>query len=158
MSLLQLNWAFRKQFWELNSAVAGKLKAMRNELGKRPPEGAGKWVMRTKSVRINTKNEPVVGRNIYHRAWPWQGAKLTPWLWIGGTKEVRTLREMWGDPGRHGRCVAIEGRAYTRPCRTKNRDVLLCIPKYRYFCTRYWEISITLAHSSESKQEKNLDF
>ena len=32
------------------------------------------------------------------------------------------------DPGRHGRYVAVEGRAYTRPCRTKNRDVLLCIP------------------------------
>ena len=75
----------------LNSAVTGKLKALGNEPGKRPPEGAGKGIMRTKSVRTNTKNEPVVGRNIFQRARPCKGAKLTPWLWTGGTKEVRTL-------------------------------------------------------------------
>ena len=77
----------------LNSAVTGKLKAMRNEPGKRPSKGAGKGVMQIKSVRINTKNEPVVGRNIFHRARPWLGAELTPWLWIGGTKEVRNLQK-----------------------------------------------------------------
>ena len=66
---------------------------MRNEPGKRPLKGAGKGVMQIKSVRINTKNEPVVGRNIFQRARPCKGAKLTPWLWIGGTKEVRTLRK-----------------------------------------------------------------
>ena len=77
----------------MNSAVTGKLKAMRNEPGKRPPKGAGKGVMQIKSVRINTKNEPVVGRNIFQRAEPCKGAKLTPWLWIGGTKEVRTLQK-----------------------------------------------------------------
>jgi len=43
-----------------------------------------------RSVRLLTKNEPVVGRNNYHRAEPCKGAKLTPWLWTGGTKEVRT--------------------------------------------------------------------
>ena len=32
------------------------------------------------------------------------------------------------DPVRHGRVMAIEGRAYTRPCKAKNKDVLLCIP------------------------------
>ena len=64
---------------------------MRNEPGKRPLKGAGKGIMQIKSVRINTKNEPVVGRNIFQRAEPCKGAKLTPWLWIGGTKEVRTL-------------------------------------------------------------------
>lgn len=73
----------------MNSAVTGKLKAMRNEPGKRPLKGAGKGVMQIKSVRINIK----VGRNIFQRARPCKGAKLTPWLWIGGTKEVRTLRK-----------------------------------------------------------------
>ena len=74
----------------MNSAVTGKLKAMRNEPGKRPLKGAGKGIMQIKSVRINTKNEPVVGRNIFQRARPCKGAKLTPWLWTGGTREVRT--------------------------------------------------------------------
>ena len=62
------------------------------------------------SKRTITKNEPVVGRNIFHRVRPCKGAKLTPWLWAGGTKEVRTRKETNGDPGRHGRCAAIEGR------------------------------------------------
>ena len=73
----------------MNSAVIGKLKAWRNRPGKRPPKGAGKGDLQNKSVRIDTKNEPVVGRNIFHRAGPCKGAKLTPWLWTGGTKEVR---------------------------------------------------------------------
>ena len=47
----------------------------------------------SKSV-IKTKNEQVVGRNIYQRARPCKGAKLTPGLWIGGTKEVRTHEVM----------------------------------------------------------------
>ena len=46
-----------------------------------------------KSV-IKTKNEQVVGRNIYRRARPCKGAKLTPGLWIGGRKEVRTHEVM----------------------------------------------------------------
>ena len=46
-------------------------------------------------------------------------AKLTPWLWAGGTKEVRTSTEMCRDPGRHGRCAAIDGWVYTRPCKTE---------------------------------------
>src|SRR5699024_11852108 len=70
---------------------------------------------------IFTKNEPVVSRNIFHRARPWQGAKLTPWLWAGGTKEVRTSTEMCRDPGRHGRCAAIGGKGYTRPCKTEKQ-------------------------------------
>ncbi len=45
-----------------------------------------------RSVRLITKNEPVAGRNIFHRAGPWLGAKLAPWLWTGGTKEVRTRK------------------------------------------------------------------
>lgn len=53
---------------ELNSAVTGKLKAWGNEPGKRPLKGAGKQAMQTKSVIINTKSEPVVGRNIHQRA------------------------------------------------------------------------------------------
>ena len=83
----------------------------------------------SRSVNVMfTKNEPVVGRYNHHRAGPWEGAKLTPWLWAGGTKEVRTSAGMQGDPGRHGRCAAIDGRVYTRPCKTKNRDVLFRIP------------------------------
>ncbi len=117
----------------MNSAVTGQLKAWRNEPGKRPPEGAGKGTMKNKSVRNNTKNEPVVGRNTIHRARPCKGAKLTPWLWTGGTKEVRTLQRC----GRHGRYVAVEGRVYTRPCKAENKDVLLRIPYTSYFCTRY---------------------
>ena len=49
----------------MNSAVTGKLKGMRNRPGKRPPEGA---VAGKKSVIQQTKNEPVVGRNIFQRA------------------------------------------------------------------------------------------
>ena len=44
----------------------------------------GNWSQQT------TENEPVVGRNFVHSARPCKGAKLTPWLWAGGTKEVRT--------------------------------------------------------------------
>ena len=67
---------------------------------KRPPKGA---VAGKKSVIQQTKNEPVVGRNKYHRARPCKGAKLTPWIWAGRTKEVRTHTDRWDDPGRHGR-------------------------------------------------------
>ena len=35
---------------------------------------------------------------------------------------------MRDDPGRHGRYVAVEVRAYTRPCKAKKEDVLFCIP------------------------------
>ncbi len=61
-----------------------------------------------------TKNEPVAGRNIFHRARPWLGAVPAPWLWTGGTKEVGTLSEMTGDPGRHGRFAAVVGWVYTK--------------------------------------------
>ena len=59
--------------------------------GKRPLKKCcyRKWVSNKK-----TKNEQVVGRNIIQRARPCKGAKLTPGLWIGGTKEVRTHEVM----------------------------------------------------------------
>ena len=63
-----------------------------------------------------TKNEPVVGRNGHQRARPCKGAELTPWLWIGRTKEVRTSGDR-DDPGGHRRLAAIEGWVYTRPSR-----------------------------------------
>lgn len=66
---------------------------MRNRPGKRPPEGAGKGIRPDKSVTTKTKNEPVAGRNIFHRAGSCKGAKPAPWIWIGGTKEVRILRK-----------------------------------------------------------------
>ena len=47
---------------------------MRNEPGKRPLKGAGKGIMQIKSVRINTKNEPVVGSHKVHEAGPRIGA------------------------------------------------------------------------------------
>ena len=61
---------------------------------KRPLKSA---VARAKSV-IQTKNEPVVGRNIVQRARPCEGAELTPGLWICQTKEVGTkiLLDMGG--------------------------------------------------------------
>lgn len=54
----------------MNSAVTGNLKGMRNRPGKCPPEGAGKGIRPEKSVITKTKNEPVAGRNIFHRAGP----------------------------------------------------------------------------------------
>ena len=77
-----------------------------------------------RKVSKNTKNEPVVGRNIFRGAWPCIGAELTPGLWICQTKEVRT----W-DPVRHGRLTAIEGWGYTRPCKAKNATFYFVYPK-----------------------------
>ena len=54
-----------------------------------------------------------------------------------------------GDPGRHGRCAAVDGWVYTRPCRTEKQDVLFRIPRTSYFRTRYREMSIQMALSSE---------
>ncbi len=48
--------------------MTGKLESMGNDPGKRPPKGAGEGSIRDRSVRLITKNEPVVGRNIIHRA------------------------------------------------------------------------------------------
>ena len=56
---------------------------------------------------------------------------------------------MQDDPGRHGRFAAVDGWLYTRPCRTKCKDVLLRVPKILYFRTRYKEMSIPPALSSE---------
>ena len=61
------------------------------------------------------------------------------------------------DPGRHGRCAAIDGRAYTRPFIKRNKeDVLFRIPKTSYFRTRYREISMIVVHSSEIETKKSL--
>lgn len=70
-----------------------KAERYEGQAGKRPPKGAGLWNIQDRSVRLKTKDEPVVGRNIFHRARPCKGAKLTPWLWTSGTKEVRTLQK-----------------------------------------------------------------
>ena len=56
---------------------------------------------------------------------------------------------MSDDPGRHGRFAAVDGRVYTRPYKTENQDVLFRVPKIHYFRTRYREMSIPMAHSSE---------
>lgn len=77
----------------MHSAVTEKLKGMRNRPGKRPPEGARRGIRPNKSVTTKPKNEPIAGRNISHRAGPCKGAKPAHWIWIGGTKEVRTLRK-----------------------------------------------------------------
>ena len=79
------------------------------------------------------KNEPVVGRNNLHRARPCKKATLTPWIWTGRTKEVRTRWETGGDPGRHGRCAAIEGRGYTKAMQSKMNDVLFRVPRTTLF-------------------------
>lgn len=70
-----------------------KAERYEGQAGKRPPQGAGLRSIQKRSVRLKIKNEPVVGRNIFHRARPCKGAKLTPWLWAGGRKEVRTLQK-----------------------------------------------------------------
>ena len=67
----------------------------------------------SRSVIKHTKNEPAVSRNYHQRARPCLGAKLTPWLWIGGTKEVGTLGDK-GEPVGHRRFAAIEGRVCTK--------------------------------------------
>ena len=59
----------------------------------------------SKSVIKNTKNEPVVGRDIFYVACPRVGAELTPWLWIGRTKEVRTSGDR-AAPNGHRRLAA----------------------------------------------------
>ena len=48
--------------------MTGRLEGMRKDPGKRPPKGAGEGIIQKRSVRLKTKNEPVVGRNIFHRA------------------------------------------------------------------------------------------
>ena len=99
---------------------------LRSQAGDRLPQGSGNRRTSSGNVRRKvlvsrnwsqqtTKNEPVVGRNFVHRAQPSKGAKLTPWLWAGGTKEVGTRWVTGGDPGRYGRCAAIEGRDIQRP-------------------------------------------
>ena len=45
--------------------------------------------------------------------------ELTPWLWAGRTKEVRTSGDR-DDPGGYRRLAAIEGRVYTRPVKRKS--------------------------------------
>ena len=56
---------------------------------------------------------------------------------------------MSDDPDRHGRFAAVDGRVYTRPYKTENQDVLFRVPKIHYFRTRYREMSIPMAPSSE---------
>ena len=48
--------------------MTGKLENMGNEPGKCPPKGAGEGSILDRSVRLRTKNEPIVSRNIFHRA------------------------------------------------------------------------------------------
>lgn len=55
---------------ELRAEFSCDRKAERYEkwTGKRPPKGAGLRIVQNRSVRLKTKNEPVVGRNNFHRA------------------------------------------------------------------------------------------
>lgn len=61
------------------------------------------------------------------------------------TKEVRTHQGTEGDPGRYGRCAAIQGRAMY----SGTNDVLLRISKNLYSRTRYSKIPILPTHSAE---------
>ena len=63
-------------------------------------------------------------------------------------REVRTQKRT-DDLGRYGRFAAVDGWVHTRPSRTKREDVLFCVPKIRYFRTRYREMSIPMVPSSE---------
>lgn len=40
---------------------------------------------------------------------------------------------MQDDPGRYGRCTAVDGRAYTMPCKTPKEEVLLLYTKNQLF-------------------------
>ena len=55
------------------------------------------------------------------------GAKLTPWLWVGRTKEVRTSGDR-DDPGGYRRLAAIEGRVYPRPVKRKSMTFYFVYP------------------------------
>jgi len=90
------------------------------------------------------KNEPAVSRNIYRGARPCVGAALTPRLWIGRTKEVRTLCGSMDDPGGHRRFAAIEGRVCTRPCRTKSKT----------FCSVYPETAISALNAGKIRSHR----
>ena len=70
---------------------------------------------------------------------------------------MRTPLIEWDDPGRHGRCAAIEGWVNDGHV-DRNKDVLLRILKNLYSCTRYTEMSITMAHLLEVDIEKTLIF
>ena len=71
---------------------------------------------------------------------------------------------MQGDPGRHGRFAAVEGGAYTRPCRAETEDVLLRIPNTSIFvpdtkkCPSSWLIHLRyITKKSLKNKEKRLD-
>ena len=55
------------------------------------------------------------------------GAKLTPWLWAGRTKEVRTSGDR-DDLGGYRRLAAIEGWGYTRPVKRKVKTFYFVYP------------------------------
>ena len=131
---------------------------LRSQAGDRLPQGSGNRRNSSGNVRRKVlvsrnwsqqtaKNEPVVGRNIHHGARPCLEAKLTPWVWAGGTKEVGTRWVTGGDPGRYGRCAAIEVRGIQRPYRSEVTTFCFVYPKHLYSRTRYTEMLISKAHS-----------
>ena len=71
--------------------------------------------------------------------------------WNEGREDSPEMRD---DPGRHGRYITIEGWVYTRPCKTKNRDVLLLCTQKPLFL---YLIHVTMACSSE-KQRKQIPY
>ena len=127
---------------------------LRSRTGRPAPEREwqeGEHIRKTSAARCwygnrivskTTKNEPVAGWNVVHGARPCKGAALAPWIWADGTKEVRTPLETEGDPGRHGRCAAIEGRVRRWPCRSDERRSTSCTHYHLYSRTRCMEMLI----------------
>ena len=48
-----------------------------------------KYCYRKEVSNTIKKNEPIVGRNIFHGQRPCKEAELTPWLWKRGRREDR---------------------------------------------------------------------
>lgn len=82
-----LSYLRRRQRTE--SSCGRKAGDMRNRPGKRPPKGAGTGIMQ-KSVTLNQRMSRQSAGIFSIGQRPCKGAKLTPRIWTGGTKEVRT--------------------------------------------------------------------
>ena len=60
--------SFQRNWLRAESSCDRKAGKYGDNPGKRPPKGAGEGSIQKRSVILKTKNEPVVSRNIFHRA------------------------------------------------------------------------------------------
>ena len=79
---------------------------------------------------------------------------MTPWLWAGRTKEVRTSGARDAR-----RLAAIEGWVYTRSVKRKSMTFYFVYLKNAIsVSTRYIKMLIAMAYSLRYKRLKNLEF